>query len=64
VKTGEVIQGYEEVGIEMKIDAMTNALRQHAGDYDIGRLVSRMDPSTVRPVHSRNIKGGTRNRRR
>ncbi len=69
VKTGEVIQGMlQEVGIEMKIDAMTNAAslaRYQVGDYDIGRLGEQnADPSIMSaPVHSRNIKGGTQGNR-
>lgn len=69
VKTGEVIQGMlQEVGIEMKIDAMTNAAslaRYQVGDYDIGRLGEQnADPGILSaPIHSRNIKGGTQGNR-
>lgn len=69
VQTGEVIQGMlKEVGIEMKIEAMTNAAslaRYQVGDYDIGRLGEQnADPSIMSaPVHSRNIKGGTQGNR-
>jgi peptide/nickel transport system substrate-binding protein len=69
VQTGEVIQGMlKDVGIEMKIEAMTNPAslaRYQVGDYDIGRLGEQnADPSIMSaPVHSRNITGGTQGNR-
>ncbi len=69
VKIGEVVQSMlQAVGIEMKIEAMTNAAslaRYQVGDYDIGRLGEQnADPSIMSaPVHSRNITGGTQGNR-
>lgn len=65
VKTGEVIQSMlQAVGIEMKIEDMTNAAslaRYRVGDFDIGRFGEQnADPSIMSaPVHSRNISTAT-----
>jgi peptide/nickel transport system substrate-binding protein len=68
-QTGEVVQDMlKQVGIEMKIDAMSNAAsltKYQANEHNVGRLGEiNADPSVMSfPVHSRNIKGGTQGNR-
>lgn len=68
-QTGEVVQDMlKQVGIEMKIDAMSNAAsltKYQANEHHVGRLGEiNADPSVMSfPVHSRNIKGGTQGNR-
>ena len=69
VRTAEVVQDMlKDVGIEMKVDAMTNAAslaKYQLGEHHIGRLGEiNADPSVMAfPVHSRNIAGGTQGNR-
>ena len=68
-RTAEVAQDMlKDVGIEMKVDAMTNAAsltKYQLGEHHIGRLGNvDSDPSVMAaPVHSRNIRGGTQGNR-
>jgi peptide/nickel transport system substrate-binding protein len=68
-QTGEVVQDMlRQVGIEMKIDAMSNAAsltKYQLNEHHIGRLGEiNADPSVMAfPVHSRNIRGGTQGNR-
>jgi peptide/nickel transport system substrate-binding protein len=68
-QAGEVVQDMlKQVGIEMKIDAMSNAAsltKYQANEHHIGRLGEiNADPSSMSyPVHSRNIRGGTQGNR-
>ena len=65
-QAGEVVQDMlKQVGIEMKIDAMSNAAsltKYQMNEHHIGRLGEiNSDPGVMTyPVHSRNIKGGPR----
>jgi peptide/nickel transport system substrate-binding protein len=68
-RTAEVVQDMlRQVGIEMKVDAMTNAAslaKYQLNEHHIGRLGEiNADPSVMAfPVHSRNIQGGTQGNR-
>jgi len=68
-QTGEVVQDMlRQVGIEMKIDAMSNAAsltKYQMNEHHVGRLGEiNADPSVMAfPVHSRNIRGGTQGNR-
>jgi peptide/nickel transport system substrate-binding protein len=68
-QAGEVVQDMlKQVGIEMKIDAMSNAAsltKYQMNEHHIGRLGEiNSDPGVMAyPVHSRNIKGGTQGNR-
>jgi peptide/nickel transport system substrate-binding protein len=68
-QAGEVVQDMlKQVGIEMKIDAMSNAAsltKYQMNEHHIGRLGEiNADPGVMAyPVHSRNIKGGTQGNR-
>lgn len=68
-QAGEVVQDMlRQVGIEMKIDAMSNAAsltKYQMNEHHVGRLGEiNADPSSMTyPVHSRNIRGGTQGNR-